>query len=97
MHIDLMTVRQCFGGYNFTGRIVVLSPTMAASRIDSPLLVTVQLQITNERDAPPITMYIALVETSGKWSKMSTDLTIVRIVQAGVIPIDAVAVISKLQ
>lgn len=39
----------------------------------------------------------AVVDASGNWSKMSTDLTIARIVQAGVIPIDTVAVISELQ
>lgn len=39
----------------------------------------------------------AVVDASGNWSKMSTDLTVARIVQAGVIPIDTVAVISELQ
>ena len=39
----------------------------------------------------------AVVDASGNWSKMGTDLTIARIVQAGVIPIDTVAVISELQ
>lgn len=39
----------------------------------------------------------AVVDASGNWSKMATDLTIARIVQAGVIPIDTVAVISELQ
>ncbi|ODT72840.1 MAG: hydrolase [Nitrosomonadales bacterium SCN 54-20] len=39
----------------------------------------------------------AVVDASGNWSKMGTELTIARIVQAGVIPIDTVAVISELQ
>ena len=39
----------------------------------------------------------AVVDASGNWSKMATDLTIARLVQAGVIPIDTVAVISELQ
>jgi len=37
------------------------------------------------------------VDASGNWSKMATDLTIARIMQAGVIPIDTLAVISELQ
>lgn len=39
----------------------------------------------------------AVVDASGNWSKMGTELTVARIVQAGVIPIDTVAVISELQ
>jgi len=39
----------------------------------------------------------AVVDASGNWSKMATDLTVARIVQAGVVPIDTVAVISELQ
>lgn len=39
----------------------------------------------------------AVVDASGNWSKMATDLTVARIMQAGVIPIDTVAVISELQ
>lgn len=39
----------------------------------------------------------AVVDASGNWSKMATDLTIARIMQAGVIPIDTLAVISELQ
>ena len=39
----------------------------------------------------------AVVDASGNWSKMATDLTIARITQAGVIPIDAFAVITELQ
>lgn len=39
----------------------------------------------------------AVVDASGNWSKMATELTVARIVQAGVIPIDTVAVISELQ
>lgn len=39
----------------------------------------------------------AVVDASGNWSKMGTDLTVARIMQAGVIPIDTLAVISELQ
>jgi len=39
----------------------------------------------------------AVVDASGNWSQMATDLTIARIVQAGVIPIDTFAVIGELQ
>lgn len=39
----------------------------------------------------------AVVDASGNWSKIGTELTVARIVQAGVIPIDTVAVISELQ
>jgi len=39
----------------------------------------------------------AVVDASGNWSKLATDLTIARLVQAGVIPIDAFAVIGELQ
>jgi nicotinamidase-related amidase len=39
----------------------------------------------------------AVVDASGNWSRMATDLTIARIVQAGVIPIDTFAVIGELQ
>jgi hypothetical protein len=39
----------------------------------------------------------AVVDASGNWSKMATDLTIARITQAGAIPIDTLAVISELQ
>jgi len=38
-----------------------------------------------------------VIDACGNWSKMATDLTIARIVQAGVIPIDTLAVISELQ
>ncbi len=38
----------------------------------------------------------AVVDASGNWSNMATDLTIARLVQAGVIPIDTMAVISEL-
>jgi hypothetical protein len=38
-----------------------------------------------------------VVDASGNWSKMATDLTIARIAQAGVIPIDTLAVIAELQ
>jgi nicotinamidase-related amidase len=39
----------------------------------------------------------AVLDASGNWSKMATDLTIARIAQAGVVPIDTLAVISELQ
>lgn len=39
----------------------------------------------------------AVVDASGNWSAMGTELTIARIMQAGVIPIDTLAVISELQ
>jgi nicotinamidase-related amidase len=39
----------------------------------------------------------AVVDASGNWSTMATELTIARIMQAGVIPIDTLAVISELQ
>ncbi|SNX58596.1 Nicotinamidase-related amidase [Nitrosomonas ureae] len=39
----------------------------------------------------------AVVDASGNWSKMATELTVARIVQAGVIPIDTLAVLSELQ
>lgn len=39
----------------------------------------------------------AVVDASGNWSKMATDLTIARLTQAGVIPIDTLAIISELQ
>ncbi len=39
----------------------------------------------------------AVVDASGNWSRMATDLTIARITQAGAIPIDTLAVISELQ
>ena len=38
-----------------------------------------------------------VVDASGNWSKMATDLTIARITQAGAIPIDTLAVISEMQ
>jgi nicotinamidase-related amidase len=39
----------------------------------------------------------AVVDASGNWSKMATDLTIARLAQAGVTPIDTFAVIGELQ
>jgi nicotinamidase-related amidase len=39
----------------------------------------------------------AVVDASGNWSQMATDLTVARLVQAGVIPIDTFAVIGELQ
>ena len=37
-----------------------------------------------------------IVDASGNWSKMATDLTIARIVQAGAVPIDTFAVLAEL-
>lgn len=39
----------------------------------------------------------AVVDASGNWSKLATDLTIARLAQAGVIPIDTFALIGELQ
>ena len=39
----------------------------------------------------------SVVDASGNWSRMATDLTIARITQAGAIPIDTLAVISEMQ
>lgn len=39
----------------------------------------------------------AVVDASGNWSQMATDLTIARLVQAGVIPVDTFAIIGELQ
>jgi nicotinamidase-related amidase len=38
-----------------------------------------------------------IVDASGNWSKMATDLSIARIVQAGAMPIDTFAVLAELQ
>jgi nicotinamidase-related amidase len=38
----------------------------------------------------------AIVDASGNWSKMATDLTIARVVQAGAVPIDTFAVLAEL-
>jgi nicotinamidase-related amidase len=37
-----------------------------------------------------------IVDASGNWSKMATDLTVARIAQAGAIPIDTLAVLAEL-
>jgi nicotinamidase-related amidase len=37
-----------------------------------------------------------IVDASGNWSKMATDITIARMAQAGVIPIDTFAVLAEL-
>jgi nicotinamidase-related amidase len=37
-----------------------------------------------------------VVDASGNWSKMATDITIARITQAGAIPIDTFAMVSEL-
>lgn len=39
----------------------------------------------------------AVVDASGNWSQMATDLTVARLAQAGVIPVDTFAVIGELQ
>lgn len=38
-----------------------------------------------------------IVDASGNWSKMATDLTLARVVQAGAMPIDTFAVLAELQ
>jgi hypothetical protein len=38
----------------------------------------------------------AIVDASGNWSKMATDITVARVVQAGVIPIDMFALFGEL-
>ncbi|MFV0339357.1 MAG: isochorismatase family protein [Parachlamydiaceae bacterium] len=38
----------------------------------------------------------AIVDASGNWSKMATDLTVARVVQAGVIPIDMFALLGEI-
>jgi len=38
----------------------------------------------------------AIVDASGNWSKMATDLTIARVAQAGAMPIDTYAVLAEL-
>ena len=38
-----------------------------------------------------------VVDASGNWSKLATDITLARVVQAGAIPIDTAAVISEVQ
>lgn len=38
-----------------------------------------------------------IVDASGNWSKMATDLTLARVVQAGAFPIDTFAVLAELQ
>ena len=37
-----------------------------------------------------------IIDASGNWSKMATDLTLARVVQAGAIPIDTFAVLGEL-
>jgi len=39
----------------------------------------------------------AVVDASGNWSSMATDLTVARLAQAGVIPVDTFAVVGELQ
>ncbi len=39
----------------------------------------------------------AVVDASGNWSSMATDITIARLAQSGVIPVDTFAVIGELQ
>lgn len=38
----------------------------------------------------------AIVDASGNWSKMATDLTVARVVQAGAIPIDMFALLGEI-
>jgi nicotinamidase-related amidase len=37
-----------------------------------------------------------IIDASGNWSKMATDLTLVRVAQAGAMPIDTFAVLSEI-
>jgi hypothetical protein len=37
-----------------------------------------------------------IIDASGNWSKMATEITLARIVQAGAIPIDTFAVLAEL-
>jgi hypothetical protein len=37
-----------------------------------------------------------IVDASGNWSKMATDITLARMIQAGVMPIDTFAVLGEL-
>lgn len=37
-----------------------------------------------------------IIDASGNWSKMATDLTLARVVQAGAVPIDTFAVLAEL-
>jgi nicotinamidase-related amidase len=39
----------------------------------------------------------AIIDASGNWSRMATDITIARVVQAGAMPIDTFAVLGELQ
>jgi nicotinamidase-related amidase len=39
----------------------------------------------------------AVVDASGNWSRMATDLTIARLAQGGVIPVDTFAILAELQ
>lgn len=39
----------------------------------------------------------AVIDASGNWSRMATDLTLARLMQAGAIPVDTLAVVSELQ
>lgn len=39
----------------------------------------------------------AVVDASGNWSKMATDLTIARLAQAGAVPVDTFAILCELQ
>ena len=38
-----------------------------------------------------------VIDASGNWSKMATDITLARVVQAGAMPIDTFAVLAELQ
>lgn len=38
-----------------------------------------------------------VIDASGNWSKMATDLTLARVAQAGAVPIDTFAVLAELQ
>jgi hypothetical protein len=38
----------------------------------------------------------AIIDASGNWSKMATDITLARVTQAGVVPVDTFAVLAEL-
>ena len=50
-------------------------------------------KLTFARAGPTV---FTIVDASGNWSKMATDLTIARVVQAGAMPIDTYAVPAEL-
>jgi hypothetical protein len=47
-------------------------------------------QLVRDIDQPKV---FCIIDASGNWSKMATDVTIARIAQAGAMPIDTCAVL----